>query len=242
MESPAGIYSPKRLMVLLLILLAFAIPMFVTSRFYLHILIMCFIWGMAASSMNLIMGYTGQVNLAPRRLFRHRGLRRRFAHTEIRAEFLAGSDPGLHDHRGLRVLHRHPGASDQGLLLCHRDHVLQRDRNRNHRQLGRADRRGPGAFGNSPARAHPASFRRTDHFYLHALLLLLVLISLLLTLLVIYRIVHSMMGRSFMAIRGNEELAESIGIHAMRTKLLSFLISTVFAGLAVFSMLPTSVF
>jgi branched-chain amino acid transport system permease protein len=60
----------------------------------------------------------------------------------------------------------------------------------------------------------------------------LVLISLLLTLLVIYRIVHSMMGRSFMAIRGNEELAESIGIQAMRTKLLSFLISTVFAGLA----------
>jgi branched-chain amino acid transport system permease protein len=60
----------------------------------------------------------------------------------------------------------------------------------------------------------------------------LVLIFLLLTLLVIYRIVHSMMGRSFMAIRGNEELAESIGIHAMRTKLLSFLISTVFAGLA----------
>jgi len=60
----------------------------------------------------------------------------------------------------------------------------------------------------------------------------LVLISLLLTLLVIYRIVHSMMGRSFMAVRGNEELAESIGIQAMRTKLLSFLISTVFAGLA----------
>ena len=54
----------RRLIILLLILLAFAIPFFVTSRFYLHILIMCFIWGMAASSMNLIMGYTGQVNLA----------------------------------------------------------------------------------------------------------------------------------------------------------------------------------
>jgi branched-chain amino acid transport system permease protein len=60
----------------------------------------------------------------------------------------------------------------------------------------------------------------------------LVLIFLLLTLLVIYRIVHSMLGRSFMAIRGNEELAESIGINAMGTKLVSFLISTVFAGLA----------
>jgi branched-chain amino acid transport system permease protein len=41
-----------------------------------------------------------------------------------------------------------------------------------------------------------------------------------------------MMGRSFLAIRGNEELAESIGIHGMRTKLLSFLISTALAGVA----------
>jgi branched-chain amino acid transport system permease protein len=64
METPAHLYSPKRLIVLLLILLAFTIPFFVTSRFYLHILIMCFIWGMAATSMNLLMGYTGQVNLA----------------------------------------------------------------------------------------------------------------------------------------------------------------------------------
>jgi len=88
METPPE-SIPKRLLVLLLILLAFAIPMFVTSRFYLHILIMCFIWGMAASSMNLIMGYTGQGNLAHGAFFGIGGLRRRFAHTEIRAEFLA---------------------------------------------------------------------------------------------------------------------------------------------------------
>jgi branched-chain amino acid transport system permease protein len=60
----------------------------------------------------------------------------------------------------------------------------------------------------------------------------LILISLLLTILIIYRIVHSMMGRTFMAIRGNEELAESLGMSAMKAKLLSFLISTFFAGWA----------
>jgi branched-chain amino acid transport system permease protein len=60
----------------------------------------------------------------------------------------------------------------------------------------------------------------------------LILISLLLTILIIYRIVHSMMGRTFMAIRGNEELAESLGMNAMKAKLLSFLISTFFAGWA----------
>src|SRR5512137_1222134 len=64
MKTLARLYSPKRLAIMLLILLGFAIPLFVTSRFYLHILIMCCLWGMAATSMNLIMGYTGQVNLA----------------------------------------------------------------------------------------------------------------------------------------------------------------------------------
>jgi branched-chain amino acid transport system permease protein len=64
MKTLSHLYSPKRLAVLLLILLGFTIPFFVTSRFYLHILIMCCLWGMAATSMNLIMGYTGQVNLA----------------------------------------------------------------------------------------------------------------------------------------------------------------------------------
>ena len=64
MGTLAKLFSPKRLIIILLIHLAFAIPFFVSSRFYLHILIMCCIWGMAATSMNLIMGYTGQVNLA----------------------------------------------------------------------------------------------------------------------------------------------------------------------------------
>jgi branched-chain amino acid transport system permease protein len=37
-------------------------------------------------------------------------------------------------------------------------------------------------------------------------------------------------GRTFRAIRGNEELAEAVGIHAMRTKILSFTVSCFFAG------------
>jgi branched-chain amino acid transport system permease protein len=60
----------------------------------------------------------------------------------------------------------------------------------------------------------------------------LILASLLITILAIYRIVHSMLGRSFMAVRGNEELAESLGMDAMKAKLLSFLISTFFAAWA----------
>ncbi len=48
----------------ILLLVAFSVPLFVTSRYIYHLLIMSTIWGIAATAMNLIMGFTGQVNLA----------------------------------------------------------------------------------------------------------------------------------------------------------------------------------
>lgn len=47
-----------------------------------------------------------------------------------------------------------------------------------------------------------------------------------------HRIVHSLLGRSLVAVRNSEPLAEAIGIPLMRTKLLAFLISTFYAGTA----------
>lgn len=60
----------------------------------------------------------------------------------------------------------------------------------------------------------------------------LVLIFLLGVILVMYRIVHSLTGRTYMAIRNSEELAQTIGISTMKNKLTAFVLSTFFAGLA----------
>jgi len=60
----------------------------------------------------------------------------------------------------------------------------------------------------------------------------LVLFFLLLTLLVMHRLVHSLLGLSFMAIRNNEVLAGSVGINTFAGKILSFVIANFFAGLA----------
>jgi branched-chain amino acid transport system permease protein len=46
------------------------------------------------------------------------------------------------------------------------------------------------------------------------------------------RIVDSLLGRTFVAIRNSDHLAQSLGIDLMRNKLLAFLISTFYAGLA----------
>jgi branched-chain amino acid transport system permease protein len=46
------------------------------------------------------------------------------------------------------------------------------------------------------------------------------------------RIVNSLLGRTFMAIRNSEELAEALGINLMRNKLVAFLLSVLYAGWA----------
>jgi branched-chain amino acid transport system permease protein len=49
---------------------------------------------------------------------------------------------------------------------------------------------------------------------------------------VMHRIVHSLLGRTFVAIRNGEALAEALGIPLMRNKLLAFMLSVFYAGLA----------
>jgi branched-chain amino acid transport system permease protein len=47
-----------------------------------------------------------------------------------------------------------------------------------------------------------------------------------------YRIVHSLSGRTYIAIRNSEDLAQTIGISTMKNKLTVFVLSTLFAGLS----------
>lgn len=60
----------------------------------------------------------------------------------------------------------------------------------------------------------------------------LVLGFLVLGLWAMHRIVDSLLGRTFIAIRNGDDLAESLGIHLMRNKLLAFLLSVFYAGMA----------
>jgi branched-chain amino acid transport system permease protein len=60
----------------------------------------------------------------------------------------------------------------------------------------------------------------------------LVLAFLLFTLFAMHRLVFSLKGLSFMAVRNNEVLAEAVGINTFTTKILSFVIANFFAGMA----------
>ncbi|MDP4549892.1 branched-chain amino acid ABC transporter permease [Alkalihalobacillus macyae] len=60
----------------------------------------------------------------------------------------------------------------------------------------------------------------------------LALSFLILTIFICYRVVHSLLGRTFIAIRNSEELAKTIGISIMKNQLLAFTLSALFAGLS----------
>lgn len=66
---------------------------------------------------------------------------------------------------------------------------------------------------------------QTEQYYL-------VLAFLLLTLFLMNRLVYSIKGLTFMAVRNNEPLADSVGINPFATKLLSFVVANFFAGMA----------
>ncbi len=66
---------------------------------------------------------------------------------------------------------------------------------------------------------------QTEQYYL-------VLAFLLFTLFFMNRLAYSIKGLTFMAIRNNEPLADSVGINTFWTKLLSFVVANFFAGLA----------
>jgi branched-chain amino acid transport system permease protein len=66
---------------------------------------------------------------------------------------------------------------------------------------------------------------RAEYYYLA--LLFVVMVSYM-----VYRIVNSRIGKALIAIRENEELAQSIGIDTMRYKLFAFALGSAFAGIA----------
>lgn len=232
METMAKLYSTRRLICLLLIIFSLTIPLYVNSRFYLHILIICCIWAMAATSMNLIMGYTGQVNLAHGAFFGIGAYSAGLLILKLGFNFWPALILACAITVFLGFLIGLPALRTKGSYfaigtMCF--NVIVTVIIDSWEDLTGGAR---GLLGIPRPAPIPLPFGKEITFTSMASNYYLVLFSLLVTITVVYRIVHSMMGRTFIAVRGNEELAESIGIHAMRNKLLSFLISTFFAGWA----------
>ncbi len=219
--------TPSGVITLGLLAGAVAFPAVAPNSYYLSVMSLAFIAALAALGLNLIAGYTGQLNLA------HGGFMAVGAYTVG----ILTVDHGVP--YWLAFLAAGVVATALGLVvglisLRLRQHyfavftlcvgtilylVIEKWDGLTHGVVGIMDIPVPPGAG-------PVSFASpVGQYYL-------VLAVLALGAFVMARIVRSLVGRSFVAIRNGEALAQALGIDLMRTKVVAFMISTFYAGIA----------
>jgi branched-chain amino acid transport system permease protein len=212
--------------VTVLLLLAVAIPWFTSNTYYLDILVKVFIWTIAVSGMNIIAGYTGQLSLAHAGFFGIGAYTFGLLMTKAEMPFLpslaiavavTGLVGGLVGIISLRL----KGHYFAIFSLCVGVIVLL--------ILEKWESLTEGVRGllgiPIPQIGSFAFSSMASQYYL-------ILFFLVLSLFVNHRVIHSLVGRTFISIRNSEELAEALGMNVMRNKILAFVHSTVLAGLA----------
>ncbi|MGM0899565.1 MAG: branched-chain amino acid ABC transporter permease [Bacillota bacterium] len=217
----------QRNVIAVLILFAIVFPFITNNNYLIHIMTLAFIWIIAVYGLNLLAGYTGYLSLA------HAGF---FA---IGAYSLALLTTKAQMNYWLAFVLALIITSVLGLLIG-----LISLRTKEHffaiytlcvgyiiyLIIDKWDSLTGGVRGligiPTPGNIGPIEFNTPiSNYYL-------VLFFLLFTILVVYRIVHSLSGRTYIAIRNSEDLAQTIGINTTKNKLMVFVISTFFAGLA----------
>jgi branched-chain amino acid transport system permease protein len=213
------------------IAVAILLPLVITNKYYMNILIMSGIWSIVALSLNLILGYTGQVNLAHGAFFGIGAYASALMILKLQMNFwlalpLSAGIAGLFGFLiGLPALRTRASYFAIGTMCFNIIVTLIIDRWEGLTEGAR------GLMGIPPPSPIPIPGIGEISFKTQMGQYYLVLAFLLFTLFSFRRILQSLVGRSFRAIRGNEELAEALGIHAMRTKVLSFTISCSYAGI-----------
>lgn len=215
----------------LLIALGAVFPFIARNDYQLTVMSTAYIFAIATLGLNLITGYTGQFNLA------HSGFMAVGAYTvgiltvdhqwpfwpAFALSGLAAVVPGFFI--GLVSL-RLKGHYFSILTLCIgyiMFLVIEKWDALTHGPVGIIGIPAPGAIA-TPFGTVAFESPRTLYY--------LVFVFLVLGAWLMGRIVHSLLGRTFEAIRNSEELAESLGIDLMRNKVLAFMLSVFYAGMA----------
>ena len=191
------------------------------GKYQIHILTLGMIWAIAALSLNLILGYTGQASLA------HGAFLGIGAYTfgifveRLGVNFWLAIPMACLFTAILGMLVGLPSLRTKGpyfaiVTLCFNFIVFKVFENWKWLSGGIQGQKVP-----IPSYLE----QRWARYYL-------VLAFLLLVLLAERQIVKSLLGSTFIAIRSNEDLAEAVGINSFRNKLLSFTVSCFMVGLA----------
>jgi branched-chain amino acid transport system permease protein len=211
----------------LLAVVALVFPLFAQNNYLISVATQTFIMAIAALGLNLITGYTGQFNLAHGAFMAVGAYTVGILTVDHQVPFwiaflLAGCITALLGYFvGLLSL-RLKGHYFSIFTLCVSYIMfllIEKWESLTHGPVGIMGIPAPPGIG-------PLQFGTPlSQYYL-------VLAFLVLGIWIMARIVRSLLGRSFMAVRNSDLLAEALGVDLMRTKTLSFVLSVVYAGFA----------
>ena len=202
------------------------LPFWLTSPYYVHVTIMAGIFTILALSLNLLLGYTGQLSLGHAAFFGIGAYTSALLALKLEWPFWIGL-PAAALAAGLagwaigRLALKVRGAyfvlvtiSFAGVISLVSVNWMELTN-------------GPLGLPGVPApELAGISFRTKSAYYY------LVLLAAAVAYLVCHRLVHSRLGRAFLALRENEALAESVGVDPVRTLVLAAVVSAALAGVA----------
>ncbi|MDX1633954.1 MAG: branched-chain amino acid ABC transporter permease [Marinobacter sp.] len=210
-----------------LLILALVFPLVAANEYQVYVMATAFVWAIAVYGLNIITGYCGQLNLA------HGGFFAIGAYTLglLTSDYAWSFWPAF---LAALVMTAFLGFLVGVVSLRLKEHyfaiftlcvgfiiylVLDKWEELTHGPIGVRDIAAPNGFG-------LVDFTETTPFYY------LVLAFLVFAIWFMGRLSRSLLGRTFLAIRNGDQLAESLGINLMRNKVLAFVLSTTYAGLA----------
>jgi branched-chain amino acid transport system permease protein len=223
---PAPAVAWRAIVPAVVVALLATVPLWLTNPYHLHILIMAGVFAILALSLNLLLGYTGQLSLGHAAFFGIGAYTSALLTLKAEWSFWLGlpAGTGLAALAGWAIGHlalQVRGAyfvlvtiSFAGVISL----VAQNWMDLTNGPLGL-----PGV----PApELGPWSLRTKSAYYY------LVLAATALAWLVCHRLVHSRLGRALVALRENEPLAMSVGVDATRYLVMAAVVSAAMAGLA----------
>ena len=216
---------------LAVVLVLYCLPRLFTIEYYMHIFVMSEIYAMLALSLAVIVGFAGQVSLGHAAFYGIGAYTAAICSTRFGWSFwvtfwVAGIVTGIFSFAiGLLVLRL------RGHVLAITTAffgVLVTVVMNNWIPVTNGPMGIPGVPRPAPISLGGMQFvfeSRIDYYYLGLFFVAGVLF-------VLYRIVNSRLGDAMIAIRENEELAKSLGVNAMKSKVFAFTLGGALAGLA----------
>jgi len=214
------------------IFFALLLPLLVRDQYWQHLMVMTGIWIISASALNLLLGGAGQLNLAHGTFFGVGAYATALLIQKAGFPFWAALPTGCLFTAALGMITGIPTLRTKGhyfpiATMCLGIAIYY--------VIARWDDFTGGAcgiFGIPRPEPIPIPFLTTISFDSTLACYYLVLLLAVISVCIIAAITKYISGYRLTAIRGNETLAQSLGINTMREKVICFSISTFFAGLA----------